>query len=345
MAKRVGKRTVEFENVYLLSSAAIGGKKEGEGPLGDWFDKINYDEYMGTTSFEKAESMLQKEALELAIKKAQLKNEDIDYVFAGDLLNQCIGSSFGIRDMGLPFLGLYGACSTMALSIGLASVFIDSGAANKAAAVTSSHFCSSERQFRFPLEYGSQLTPTAQWTTTASGAVILTNEKCGIEIKHFTAGEIVDLGVKDANNMGAAMAPAACSTILNFLKDTNTKPTDYDKIFTGDLGFVGSQLMYKLMKENGVDIEKKHEDCGKLMFYRKEQDVHSGASGCGCVGSTLAGYIVKNMLDGELERVVVCGTGALLSTVSTGQGESIPSIAHAIELKKVTKSEIPNTQN
>ncbi len=335
MATRVGKRTVGFNNVNLLSSAAIGGKKEGEGPLGDWFDKINYDEYMGTTSFEKAESMLQKNALDLAIKKAKIKPEQIDYVFAGDLLNQCIGSSFGIRDMGLPFLGLYGACSTMALSIGLASVFVDSGAARLAAAVTSSHFCSSERQFRFPLEYGSQRTPTAQWTATASGAVLLTTKECEIKIKHYTAGEIVDLGIKDANNMGAAMAPAACSTLLHFFEDTNTKPQDYDRIFTGDLGFVGSELLYLLMKQNGVDIEKQHEDCGRLLFYRKEQDVHAGASGCGCVGSTLAGYIVKNMLKGELKRVVVCGTGALLSTVSTGQGESIPSIAHAIELQRV----------
>ena len=207
MATRVGKRTVAFDNVNLLSSAAIGGKKEGEGPLSSWFDKINYDEYLGTTSFEKAESMLQKNALDLAIQKAKIKAEDIDYVFAGDLLNQCIGSSFGIRDMGLPFLGLYGACSTMALSVGLASVFVDSGAARLAAAVTSSHFCSSERQFRFPLEYGSQRTPTAQWTATASGAVLLTTKECEIKIKHYTAGEIVDLGIKDANNMGAAMAP------------------------------------------------------------------------------------------------------------------------------------------
>lgn len=333
MAKRIGKRTVEFEEVFMLSSAAVGGKKEGEGPLKDYFDKVFNDEYLGTGSFEKAESALQKNALNLAIKKGGVKESEIDYVCAGDLLNQCIGSSFGIRDMGLPFLGLYGACSTIALGIGVASIFVDSGAANIAAAVTSSHFCSSERQFRFPLEYGSQRPPTSQWTATAAGAVIISSKQSKIKINHFTAGEIVDLGIKDANNMGAAMAPAAADTILHFFRDTATAPECYDKIFTGDLGFVGSELLYELMNKNGVDIKSKHEDCGKLLYNREGQDVHAGGSGCGCVGSTLAGYIVNNMLEGKLKRVLVCGTGALLSTVSTGQGESIPSIAHLIELK------------
>lgn len=333
MVERIGKRTLLFKTgVYMRSAASVAGKKEGEGPLKSWFDKIYEDEYMRKDSFEKAESMLQKEALQLALKKGHLSSEDLHYCFAGDLLNQCIGSSFGIRDLGVPFLGLYGACSTMALSLGIASVFVESGAAETAAAVTSSHFCSSERQFRFPLEYGSQRTPTAQWTVTASGAVIVSSHKAPVRIASYTAGEIVDYGVKDANNMGAAMAPAAASTLLNYFNDTSTSPEDFDCIFTGDLGAVGSELLYDIMAREGIDIKKRHSDCGLMIFDRKRQDVHAGGSGCGCIGSVLSGYIFKNLEAGKLHRVLCCGTGALLSTVSTGQGESIPSIAHCVEL-------------
>ena len=253
MAKRQGNRTVEFENgIYIHSFAAVAGKKEGEGPMKDWFDEIFTDEYLGKDSFEQAESMLQKEALERAMKKGDLKPKDLNYVFAGDLLNQCIGSSFGIRDMGIPFVGMYGACSTMTLSLGMASTFVESGSARYAAAVTSSHFCSSERQFRFPLEYGSQRPPTAQWTVTAAGCCIVSSKKSSLQVKRYTAGEIVDLGITDANNMGAAMAPAAADTLLNFLKDTNTHPEDYDYVFTGDLGFVGSELFLELLVRQGV---------------------------------------------------------------------------------------------
>ncbi len=335
MAKRLGGRTVELEKgVYIHSFAAVAGKKEGEGPMGEWFDQIFTDEYMNEDSFEKAESMLQKEALNMAMKKGGIKPEKLDYIFAGDLLNQCIGSSFGIRDIGVPFIGLYGACSTMTLSLGLASVFVESGAAKLAAAVTSSHFCSSERQFRFPLEYGSQRTPTAQWTVTAAGSCIVTAKKTKTRVNRYTAGEIVDLGVKDANNMGAAMAPAAADTLLNFFKDTGSGPDDYDCIFTGDLGYVGSELLTELLNRQGVNLQN-HMDCGKLMFDKERQDVHSGGSGCGCVGSLFCSYILSNLQNGEWKKVLVMGTGALLSTVSTGQGESIPCIAHLVELERV----------
>lgn len=334
MAKRQGNRTVQFENgVYIHSFAAVAGKKEGEGPMREWFDHIFTDEYMEQDSFEKAESMLQKKALERAMKKGGIKPRDLDYVFAGDLLNQCIGSSFGIRDFGIPFVGMYGACSTMMLSLGMASVFIESGAAKLAAAVTSSHFCSSERQFRFPLEYGSQRPPTAQWTVTASGCCIVSSKKSRLQVKRYTAGEIVDLKITDANNMGAAMAPAAADTLLNFFADTGSHPEDYDYIFTGDLGYVGSELFLQLLSRQGVTLQN-HRDCGKLMFHRKEQDVHSGGSGCGCVGSLFCSYILESIKRGDLQRVLVIGTGALLSTVSTGQGESVPSIAHLVEIEK-----------
>lgn len=335
MAKRQGRRTVIFENgVYVHSFAAVAGKKEGEGPMRDWFDQIFTDEYLRQDSFEKAESMLQKEALEMAMKKGDLKPENLNYVFAGDLLNQCIGSSFGIRDMGIPFVGMYGACSTMMLSLGMASTFVESGAAKLAAAVTSSHFCSSERQFRFPLEYGSQRPPTAQWTVTAAGCCIVSSKKSNLRINAYTAGEIVDLGITDANNMGAAMAPAAADTLLNFFKDTDTKPEDYDYVFTGDLGFVGSELFLELLARHGVTLNN-HRDCGKLMFDRKKQDVHSGGSGCGCVGSLFCSYILESLKRGDWSKVLVMGTGALLSTVSAGQGESVPSIAHLVEIEKI----------
>jgi len=333
MAQRIGKRTVELTGVYVKSSAAVVGKKEGEGPLGKYFDKIFQDEYIGTASFEQAESMLQKTALKIATKKANVSYDDLDFVLAGDLLNQCIGSSFGLRDIGAPFMGLYGACSTMALSLGLGAILVDSGAANRVATVTSSHFCSSERQFRFPLEYGSQRPPSAQWTVTGSGAAILEKEKSPIALTRYTAGQIEDLGITDANNMGAAMAPAAYSTITKFLKDTETKVSDYDCIFTGDLGFIGSDLLYELMLRDKINLQPHHNDCGMMMFERIKQDVHGGGSGCGCVATVLCSYIMSKLREGALKKVLVCGTGALLSTVSTGQGESIPSIAHLVELK------------
>lgn len=327
-------QTVELKNrPAVIAYASVVGKKEGEGPLGALFDEVNEDNTLGKPSWEKAESELQKAALRTAIHKAALQNADIDCVFAGDLLNQCISSSFGLRDFEIPLIGLYGACSTMALSLSMAAQFVDSGAAKRAAAVTSSHFCSAERQFRLPLEYGGQRPPTAQWTVTGSGAVILASTGGAPYVHSFTIGKIVDLGVKDSNNMGAAMAPAASDTISAHLRQSGARPSDYDLIATGDLGQVGSELLYELLQREGLDIAPRHNDCGLMIFDRKKQDVHAGGSGCGCSASVLCSDILGRMKKGELRRVLFCATGALMSTTSSQQGESIPGIAHAVELR------------
>lgn len=334
--KRIGKRTIIFENKpRIISYGSVVGKKEHEGPLSNEFDSYTTDSFFGEKSFEKAESKLQKTAVQTALDKAGLTPDDIDNIFAGDLLNQCIGSSFGLRSFGIPFIGLYGACSTMALSAGLAAVFIDSGAAKKTVSVTSSHFCSAERQYRFPLNYGSQRTPTAQWTVTGSGALILGKDGGDIYISSVTFGEIEDLNIKDANNMGAAMAPAAAGTLLNFFKGTETKPDDYDIIFTGDLGYVGTNLLYELLEREGIDIRCRHSDCGTLIFDRKKQDVHAGGSGCGCSASVLCSYIMHRLEKGDFGNILFMSTGALMSPTSSFQGESIPGIAHLLNIKKV----------
>lgn len=334
--KRIGKRTIIFENKpRIISYGSVVGKKEHEGPLSNEFDSYTTDSFFGEKSFEKAESRLQKTAVQTALDKAGLTPDDIDNIFAGDLLNQCIGSSFGLRSFGIPFIGLYGACSTMALSAGLAAVFIDSGAAKKTISVTSSHFCSAERQYRFPLNYGSQRTPTAQWTVTGSGALILGKDGGDIYISSVTFGEIEDLNIKDANNMGAAMAPAAAGTLLNFFKDTETKPEDYDIIFTGDLGYVGTNLLYELLEREGIDIRCRHSDCGMLIFDREKQDVHAGGSGCGCSASVLCSYIMHRLEKGDFGNILFMSTGALMSPTSSFQGESIPGIAHLLNIKKV----------
>lgn len=333
--KRIGKRTIIFENKpRIISYGSVVGKKEHEGPLSNEFDSYTTDSFFGEKSFEKAESKLQKTAVQTALDKAGLTPDDIDNIFAGDLLNQCIGSSFGLRSFGIPFIGLYGACSTMALSAGLAAVFIDSGAAKKTISVTSSHFCSAERQYRFPLNYGSQRTPTAQWTVTGSGALILGKDGGDIYISSVTFGEIEDLNIKDANNMGAAMAPAAAGTLLNFFKDTETKPDDYDIIFTGDLGYVGTNLLYELLEREGIDIRCRHSDCGTLIFDREKQDVHAGGSGCGCSSSVLCSYIMHRLEKGDFGNILFMSTGALMSPTSSFQGESIPGIAHLLNIKK-----------
>lgn len=334
--KRIGKRTIIFENKpRIISYGSVVGKKEHEGPLSNEFDAYTTDSFFGEKSFEKAESKLQKTAVQTVLDKAGLTPDDIDNIFAGDLLNQCIGSSFGLRSFGIPFIGLYGACSTMALSAGLAAVFIDSGAAKKTISVTSSHFCSAERQYRFPLNYGSQRTPTAQWTVTGSGALILGKDGGDIYISSVTFGEIEDLNIKDANNMGAAMAPAAAGTLLNFFKDTETKPEDYDIIFTGDLGYVGTNLLYELLEREGMDIRCRHSDCGTLIFDREKQDVHAGGSGCGCSASVLCSYIMHRLEKGDFGNILFMSTGALMSPTSSFQGESIPGIAHLLNIKKV----------
>ena len=332
--KRIGQRTIVFENKpTILSYGSVVGKKEHEGPLSNEFDSYTIDSFFGEKTFEKAESKLQKTAVQIALDKGGFKDSDIDNIFAGDLLNQCIGSSFGLREFGIPFIGLYGACSTMALSTGLASIFVDSGAAQRAVAVTSSHFCSAERQYRFPLNYGSQRTPTAQWTVTGSGALVLGKGEGKPYINSVTFGEIEDYGIKDINNMGAAMAPAAAGTIKKFFSDTGTKPEDYDVIYTGDLGHVGTNLLYELLEIEGVDIRCRHSDCGLIIFDREKQDVHAGGSGCGCSASVLCSFIMHRFEEGQFKNILFMSTGALMSPTSSFQGESIPGIAHLLNIK------------
>lgn len=336
MANRIGKYTLFLPSRPSIHGyAAVVGKAEGEGPLAHEFDYCYSDDTInGCPSWEKAESALQREAITRAIAKADLSPEDINLIMAGDLLDQCIGTSFGIRELQIPFLGLYGACSTMALSMGLASVLVDSGAVNYAVASTSSHFASAERQFRLPLEYGGQRPPSAQRTATASGASVIAGNKENTPcVEAVIFGKIMDLGIKDANNMGAAMAPAAASTIGDFLNDTRTSPTDYDMILTGDLGSVGSELLIDLLKKDyGYDISSVHGDCGLMLYDIEAQDVHAGGSGCGCSGSVVNSYIMRQLKEKTLNRVLFVGTGALLSPTSTMQGESIPSIAHGVLL-------------
>lgn len=335
MAVRIGQSTIQFTNKpSIIGYSSVVGKKEFEGPLSSEFDAHDLDSRFGEISFEKAESRMQKIAVETALRKCNLSEQDINIIFAGDLLNQCVGSSFGLRAMGIPFAGIYGACSTMTLGLILASICVDSSAANCAAAVTSSHFCSAERQYRFPLEYGSVRPQSAQWTVTGAGASIISLSNNKPYIDKATFGKIVDLGVKDANNMGAAMAPSAASTLVNFFSDTNTSPDEYDYIFTGDLGKVGSDLLYILTENEGYYIREKHKDCGLLIFDRKKQDVHAGGSGCGCSASVLNSYVFHRFESGEYKNVLFMSTGALLSPTSTMQGESIPGISHLVNIRK-----------
>ncbi|WP_101697235.1 stage V sporulation protein AD [Clostridium minihomine] len=333
MTKRIGRYTLQMENRPTVEGfASVVGKKEMEGPLSEYFDLSFEDTTLGESSWEKAESRLQKEAVTLALKKAGVTSQDIDYIFAGDLLNQCISSTFGLRSLDIPMLGQFGACSTMAQTMALASIFVETGAARLAAAVTSSHFCSAERQFRLPLEYGGQRTPTAQWTATASGSVILGTSGKGPFVSAVTVGRISDLGIKDAANMGAAMAPAAAQTIHDFLHDTGTVPNDYDLILTGDLGLIGTELVREILIQNNLDITDVHNDCGMMLFHREKQDVHAGGSGCGCSASVLCSVILQRLQSRELNNVLFVATGALMSPTSQQQGESVPGIAHLLHL-------------
>lgn len=334
MLRRIGSYTIGFEEMpSIIGYAGVAGKIESQGPLGDCFDKLIFDSYNGKDTYEQAESSLQAEAVSLAISKAKTTADEINYIFAGDLLNQCIGSSYGLLDFNIPYLGQYGACSTMAQGLIMASVFVESGAANTAMCVTSSHFCSAERQYRFPLEYGGVRTPTAQWTVTGAGSCVLRNDKKGPSVARATVGKIVDLGIKDANNMGAAMAPAAADTLKNYFDDTGTKPSDYDLVLTGDLGEVGSRLLYQILSEQGINITQSHNDCGLMIFDRDKQDVHAGGSGCGCAGSVFCSKILNDMQSGKLNNILFMATGALMSPTSSGQGASIPSVAHLVNVK------------
>lgn len=335
MINHLGGGTLEFSSMpYIIGFGSVAGKKEALGPLKKDFDKIEYDMRCGQDTWEKAESMLQKEALGIALSKAKCSANDVGFLFAGDLLNQCISSSYGLRDFSIPYLGQYGACSTMVQGLIMASVMVESKAAHISACVTSSHFCSAERQYRFPLDYGGQRPQSAQWTVTGAGSCVVSSDeqKSKPRVYRATVGKIVDMGVTDQNNMGAAMAPAAADTLQRFFIDTGTSPNDYDMIYTGDLGKIGSKLLYELLEKDGVDIRSKHKDCGVMIFGNEDVDVHAGGSGCGCCGSVLCGHILKKVENSELQNILVMATGALLSPTSIQQNESIPCIAHLVNI-------------
>lgn len=331
---KLGKQSFSFsEPPVICSWASVAGKKESEGPLHASFDVINKDTYFGETSWEKAETKIQQLALEKLAEKCGISTNEFELIFSGDLLNQCIGSSFTLRNMGIPHLGLYGACSTMAESLLMASMAVGGGFFNSAVAMTSSHFASSERQYRFPLGYGGQRTPTAQWTVTGSGAALVRAKGKGPRIASCTVGTVVDLGIKDANNMGAAMAPAALHTIKAHFQDLQVTADDYDLIITGDLGQLGKETLLVLARNEGLNLGGKLTDCGTLVFDVLKQDVHSGGSGCGCSAITLCGYLLEKLQKGKLRKILFCGTGALLSPTSSQQGQSIPGVCHAVAIE------------
>ena len=315
--------------------AAAGGKKESEGPLASAFDFVTQDAAFGEQgceNWEQAESLLQRKAVELCLRKADIPRSKVDIAFAGDLQAQCTASNYTMRELGIPFAGVYGACSTMAESLLMAAAFVDAGFADTAAALTSSHFASAERQYRFPLGYGGQRTPTAQWTVTGSGCCIVGKSGHGPRIEAATIGKIQDYGIKDANNMGAAMAPAAISTLQAHFRDLRRVPSDYDLIVTGDLGMLGRTIVLDQFRRIGVDLSPVYNDCGLLIFDTKKQDVHAGGSGCGCGASVLCGYLLDRLEKRELRRLLFCATGALLSPTSSWQGESIPGVCHAVAI-------------
>ncbi len=335
MAKnKVGKQSLIFSTTPVITHwASVAGKKESEGPLAHTFDITFKDTYFGQKTWEQAEKQLQKIALDTLLKKANLTKDDIDVAFSGDLLNQCISSSFPLRNTGIPHLGLYGACSTMAESLLLAAMAVGGEYCNRAVAMTSSHFASSERQYRFPLGYGGQRPPTAQWTVTGSGATLVSSQGKGAKITGCTVGTVTDLGIQDANNMGAAMAPAAYQTIRAHLEDFQINPEEYDLIITGDLGQLGKEALLELSIRDGISLGGRLADCGTLVYDVIKQDVHSGGSGCGCSAITLCGYLLDQLNTGKLKKLLFCGTGALLSPTSTQQGLPIPGVCHAVAIQ------------
>ena len=328
--KRGRQSFVHDEPPVITTWASVAGKKESEGPLAHTFDITSQDTYFGQKTWEQGEKQMQQLALGKLAEKAEMRLQDFDMVFSGDLLNQCIGSSFTLRNMGVPHLGLYGACSTMAESLLMASMAVGGGFGDKAVAMTSSHFASSERQYRFPLGYGGQRTPTAQWTVTGSGAALVEAQGKGPRISSCTIGTVTDLGIKDANNMGAAMAPSAYATIKAHFDDLKTGPEDFDLIVTGDLGQLGKEMLLELARRDGVSLGGKLTDCGTLVFDNTTQDVHAGGSGCGCSAITLCGYLLGKLNTGKLKKILFCGTGALLSPTSSQQGLPIPGVCHAV---------------
>lgn len=340
MNQKLGHASIRLEQpVYILNSASVVGTKEGQGPLGLLFDKVGKDDMFGCKTWEEAESALQKEAVGLALEKAGLRPEDISYIFAGDLLGQSMATSFGISTYQIPLLGVYGACSTCGESLTLGAMSIAGGFADKAICVTSSHFASAEKEFRFPLEYGSQRPLSATWTVTGSAAFVLGDravsggKKARAAIRAMTVGKVVDYGLKDSMNMGACMAPAAASTLEQHFIDFAGRPEDYDKIITGDLGKVGQMVLIDLLRKKGYDISEQHMDCGIEIFDGESQDTHAGGSGCGCSAVTLSAYILKQLEEGNWKKVLFMPTGALLSKTSFNEGMSVPGIAHALAIE------------
>jgi len=331
--QKLGKQTIKFDNPPTIQeTGCIVGPKESEGPLSKYFDQCLEDELWGEKTWEKAESKIIKETVNTVISKSGIPSDKIEYCFAGDLLNQCISSSFGLRELNIPFFGIFGACSTYVEGLSLASVFVENGI-NYALCASSSHFCSSEKQFRFPLELGNQRPPSSQWTVTGAGAAIVSKDGSGPYITHITSGKIVDMGIKDANNMGAAMAPAAFDTLMTHFKDTGRSPSYYDAIITGDLGHIGRDILIDLCATEGYNIKSVYNDCGVLIFDKENQDTHSGGSGCGCCATVFSGYFFKQLKQNKIKRLLLIATGALTNATTSQQGESIPGIAHAISIE------------
>lgn len=333
-----GKASLQFENpAYITGTASIAGKKEGEGPLGHGIDVVEQDPMFGAENWEQAESAMQKQAADLALEKGDIHRRDIRYLFAGDLLGQLIATSFGTVDLEIPLFGLYGACSTMGEALSLGAMCIDAKHADRVLAVASSHFATAEKQFRFPLGYGNQRPYCSTWTVTGCGAVVLSanGDQNDVRITGITTGKMVDLGAKDSMNMGAAMAPAAWNTIMQNFEDFGVDEGWYDKIITGDLGEVGQKILLDFMKNEGHDLTGKHMDCGLEIYDKETQDTHAGGSGCGCAAVTLCAHILPKIQDGTWRRVLFLPTGALLSTVSYNEGQSIPGIAHAVVLERM----------
>lgn len=333
-----GSASLLFEHpVYITSAASVAGQKEGEGPIGHKIDVIEQDPMFGTDSWEKAESAMQKQAANLALEKGDIHRKDIRYLFAGDLLGQLIATSFGTIDLKIPLFGLYGACSTMGEALSLGAMCVDAGHADRVLAIASSHYATAEKQFRFPLAYGNQRPQCTTWTVTGCGAAVLSSKgtKDQVRVAGITTGRMIDLGTKDSMNMGAAMAPAAWDTIRQNFEDFGVDESWYDKIITGDLGEVGKKILLDFMKNDGFDLSEKHMDCGLEIYDNKTQDTHSGGSGCGCAAVTLCAHILPKLMDGTWKRVLFVPTGALLSTVSYNEGQSIPSIAHGVILERI----------
>lgn len=336
---KIGKCSIEFDNKPLISaSASVVGQKEGEGPLGEYFDRVIDDPMAGQNTWEEAESEMQRQLVDELLIKSGLQAKEIRYFFAGDLLGQLIATSFGISGFEVPVFGLYGACSTMGEALSLAAMTVSAGYADNVIAMTSSHFGSAEKQFRFPLDYGNQRPLCATWTVTGAGGVILSaSGESEICVSGITTGRIVDYGIQDSFNMGAAMAPAACDVIYNHLMDFERRPEDYDAIYTGDLGSVGQTILIDLMDKRGFDISKVHHDCGVEIYDAGTQDTHAGGSGCGCSAATLSAQILRRIREGEYSRVLFVPTGALLSTISFNEGKTVPGIAHAVVIERIDR--------